>query len=121
MDIRRYLYYCRYTLWSQRFVLTINFKLHGEDFIALNGGSNFTFNESVSFVIPCKDQSEIDFYWKKLSTVPKSEQCRWLKDKFGLSWQVVPENIGELINSEKAMQTVMVMKKIDIATLKQAK
>lgn len=102
-------------------VLTINFELDKEEFIALNGGNYFKFNESISFVIQCKDQSEIDYYWEKLSAVPESEQCGWLKDKFGLSWQVIPENMDELIKSEKAMQSMLTMKKIDIATLKNAK
>jgi predicted 3-demethylubiquinone-9 3-methyltransferase (glyoxalase superfamily) len=102
-------------------ILTVNFLLYGQEFIGLNGGPNFTFNESISFVIPCKDQQEIDYFWEKLSAVPKSEQCGWLKDKFGLSWQVVPENLGDLIKTEKAMQAMLKMKKIIIDDLKHAK
>ena len=102
-------------------VLVVNFELDGNEFIGLNGGSNFKFNESISFVIKSKDQKEIDYFWEKLSAVPESEQCGWLKDKFGLSWQVVPENMGELINNEKAMQAMLQMKKIDISALKEAK
>ncbi|MCL4403880.1 VOC family protein [Patescibacteria group bacterium] len=101
-------------------VLTVSFELDGNKFMALNGGDRFKFNESVSFVITCKDQSEIDYFWSKLSAVPESEQCGWLKDKFGLSWQVVPENIGGLLKEEKAMQALLKMKKIDIAALESA-
>lgn len=101
-------------------VIVVTFELNGQEFMALNGGAMFKFNESVSFVINCKDQKEIDFYWGKLSAVPESEQCGWLKDKYGLSWQVVPENMGELVKSEKAMKVMMEMKKIDIAALQKA-
>lgn len=101
-------------------VLIVIFELNGQEFMALNGGPIFKFNESVSFIIKCKDQKEIDFYWKKLSAVPESEQCGWLKDKFGLSWQVIPENMGDLVKSEKAMKAMLEMKKIDIAALQKA-
>ena len=91
--------------------------------MALNGGSNFTFNESVSFVIPCKDQSEIDFFWEKLSAVPESEQCGWLKDKYGLSWQVVPTVLPKLMSdsnkAEKITKAFMQMKKLDIKKLEE--
>jgi predicted 3-demethylubiquinone-9 3-methyltransferase (glyoxalase superfamily) len=95
--------------------LTIQFALNGQEFVALNGGPNFTFNESVSFSIACKDQDEIDFYWSKLSKVPESEQCGWCKDQFGLSWQVVPNNIGELMDHPGAYAHMMQMKKLIIA------
>src|SRR5947209_2014282 len=77
-------------------ILTIEFELSGNRFVAINAGSEFKFNESISFSVPCKDQTEIDFYWKQLSNVKESEQCGWCKDKYGLSWQIVPENMEEL-------------------------
>jgi predicted 3-demethylubiquinone-9 3-methyltransferase (glyoxalase superfamily) len=95
-------------------VLTIEFELSGNQFIAINAGPEFKFNESISFSIPCKDQEEIDYYWGKLSSVPESEQCGWCKDKFGLSWQVVPENMGELMQRPDAFAHMMQMKKIVI-------
>lgn len=96
-------------------VLTIEFELMGNNYVAINAGSEFKFNESVSFSIPCKDQEEIDYYWSKLSAVPESEQCGWCKDKFGLSWQVVPENAEELLKRPGAFANMMQMKKIVIA------
>jgi predicted 3-demethylubiquinone-9 3-methyltransferase (glyoxalase superfamily) len=96
-------------------VLTIDFLLHGQHFTALNAGPEFTFSEAISFVIDCKDQEEIDYYWEKLSAVPESEQCGWLKDKYGLSWQVVPHNMGELMQRPDAFQHLMQMKKLAIA------
>lgn len=96
-------------------VLTVEFELSGNEFVAINAGSEFKFNESVSFSIPCKDQEEIDYYWEKLSAVPDSEQCGWCKDKYGLSWQVVPENMGELMKRPNAFAKMMEMKKLVIA------
>ena len=107
-------------------VLTVDFRLEGQDFTALNGGPQFKFNEAVSFVVTCETQEEIDHYWHKLSAVPEAEACGWLKDKFGVSWQVVPEGMNELLQGEdkakagRAMKAMLQMKKIDIATLKQA-
>jgi predicted 3-demethylubiquinone-9 3-methyltransferase (glyoxalase superfamily) len=102
-------------------VLTIAFELDGLPFTALNGGPNFTFNEAVSFVVHCANQQEIDRYWEKLTADGGSEvACGWLKDKFGLSWQVVPRNIGDLVRHPNAMQALMQMKKLDLATLEQA-
>jgi predicted 3-demethylubiquinone-9 3-methyltransferase (glyoxalase superfamily) len=95
-------------------VLTIEFELDGNPFTAINAGPEFKFNESVSFSIPCKDQEEIDYYWEKLSKVPESEQCGWCKDQFGLSWQVVPENIAELMKRPGAFGHLMEMKKLVI-------
>jgi predicted 3-demethylubiquinone-9 3-methyltransferase (glyoxalase superfamily) len=95
--------------------LTIEFELSGNSFVAINAGSEFKFNESVSFSIPCKDQEEIDYYWQKLSKVPESEQCGWCKDQYGLSWQVVPENVNELIKRPNAFANMMKMHKIVIA------
>lgn len=93
-------------------VLTIEFELMGNRFMAINAGPEFKFNESISFSIPCKDQTEIDYYWEKLSSVTESEQCGWCKDKYGLSWQVVPENIEELMKRPNAFSHLMEMKKI---------
>ena len=95
--------------------LTIEFDLSGNHFVAINAGPEFKFNEAVSFSIPCKDQAEIDYYWEKLSRVPESEQCGWCKDQFGLSWQVVPENMEELLKRPGAFEKMMKMKKLVIA------
>jgi predicted 3-demethylubiquinone-9 3-methyltransferase (glyoxalase superfamily) len=95
--------------------LAIDFELSGNRFTAINAGPEFKFNESVSFSIPCDDQKEIDYYWEKLSRVPESEQCGWCKDQYGLSWQVVPKNMGELMNRPDAFTHLMQMKKITIA------
>jgi predicted 3-demethylubiquinone-9 3-methyltransferase (glyoxalase superfamily) len=95
-------------------VLTIQFELCGQRFMAINAGPEFKFNESVSFAIACDDQAEIDYFWEKLSSVPESEQCGWCKDKFGLSWQVVPANMDELMQRPGAFQKLMPMKKIVI-------
>jgi predicted 3-demethylubiquinone-9 3-methyltransferase (glyoxalase superfamily) len=94
--------------------LTLDFELEGVRFTALNAGPEFKFNEAVSFVITCKDQAEIDYYWEKLSAVPESEQCGWCKDKYGVSWQVVPENMGELMKKPDAFPHLLEMKKIEI-------
>ncbi len=95
-------------------VLTIEFELNGLRFVAINAGPEFTFNEAVSFSIACDDQEEIDYYWEKLSNVPESEQCGWCKDKFGLSWQIVPSNMEELMQKPNAFKTLMQQKKIVI-------
>jgi predicted 3-demethylubiquinone-9 3-methyltransferase (glyoxalase superfamily) len=95
-------------------VLTVDFELSGDHFVAINADSTFKFNESVSFSIPCEDQKEIDYYWEKLSKVPESEQCGWCKDQYGLSWQVVPKNIEELLKRPGAFANFMQMKKIVI-------
>lgn len=101
-------------------VLTIEFELSGNRFIAINAGPEFKFNESVSFSIPCQDQEEIDYYWNKLSSVPEAEQCGWCKDKYGLSWQVIPQNIEQLIKQPGAYRKLMKMHKIVIDELKAA-
>ena len=109
-------------------VMMVSFELDGQPFTALNGGPEFKFNEAVSFMIPCGDQKELDYYWDKLSQGgdPKAQQCGWLKDKYGLSWQVVPAMLDDMLgdpNSEKsqrAMEAMLNMKKIDIATLERA-
>jgi len=108
--------------------MTVSFSLDGQEFTALNAGPRFKFTEAVSFVIPCKDQSEIDYYWSKLTANGGEESmCGWLKDKFGLSWQVIPANIGELLfdpdpeKSRRAVQAMLQMKKLDIAKLTAAR
>lgn len=102
-------------------VITISFELDGQAFVALNGGPNFKFTEAISFMIRCENQEEIDYYWSKLTADGGAEvQCGWLKDKFGLSWQVVPARIGELISTANGMQAMMKMKKLDIAELEKA-
>ena len=106
--------------------LTISYSLGGQQFVAINAGPEFKFNESVSFAVSCADQAEIDYFWEKLSAVPESEQCGWCKDKYGLSWQIVPENMDQLMrgpngsDNPKAFQAMMQMKKIDIAALQAA-
>ena len=109
-------------------VLTVEFELDGQTFTALNGGPVFTFNEAISLEIHCETQNEIDYYWEKLSAGgdPRAQQCGWLKDKFGLSWQVVPTALIEMIADEKSprsqrvFEAMLQMKKLDIAALKQA-
>jgi predicted 3-demethylubiquinone-9 3-methyltransferase (glyoxalase superfamily) len=96
-------------------VLTVEFELSGSPFTAINAGPEFKFNEAISFSVPCKDQEEIDYFWEKLSAVPESEQCGWCKDKYGLSWQVVPNNMEELMQRPKAYEHMMEMHKLVIA------
>lgn len=95
--------------------LTVDINLAGNNFTLINAGPEFKFSEAVSFSIVCKDQEEIDYYWEKLSSVPESEQCGWCKDRFGLSWQVVPENMEELMQKPGAFKTLMKQHKIVIA------
>jgi predicted 3-demethylubiquinone-9 3-methyltransferase (glyoxalase superfamily) len=101
-------------------VMTVPFELDGQTFTALNGGPMFKFSEAVSFVVRCDSQAEVDYYWSKLSAGGKESQCGWLKDKFGLSWQIVPAKLATLIKHPKAMQAMMKMKKLDIAELERA-
>lgn len=95
--------------------LAVDFELNGTRFTAINAGPEFPFSEAVSFAIQCADQKEIDYYWEALSHVPESEQCGWCKDKFGMSWQVVPVNIAELVRRPQAYARMMQMKKLVIA------
>lgn len=109
-------------------VLTVEFDLDGQPFTALNGGPIFEFNEAVSLVIDCETQDEVDYYWGRLTAGadPAAQQCGWLKDKYGVSWQVVPKAMSDLITDpdkgtrERVMTALMKMKKLDIATLKTA-
>ena len=105
--------------------MVVNFELNGQFFMGLNGGAKFKFNEAVSFVIPCKDQEEIDNYWYKLIADGGQESmCGWCKDKFGLSWQVVPTILGELMSNpekgQRVVQAFMKMRKFDIEALQNA-
>jgi predicted 3-demethylubiquinone-9 3-methyltransferase (glyoxalase superfamily) len=107
-------------------VLTVDFELDGQRFTAINGGAEFTFDEAVSFSINCADQKEVDYYWTKLSEGGEESQCGWLKDKYGLSWQVVPAELEKLIadpdegRAERAMKAMLSMQKLDIAALRAA-
>lgn len=107
-------------------VLTIDFELNGNSFVALNGGPQFTFTEAISFTVDAPTQQDIDYYWEKLTAGGGQESmCGWLKDKFGLSWQIVPPALPEMINkgnkrSDKVMEAMMKMRKLDIATLQAA-
>lgn len=96
-------------------VLTVEFEILGMRLVAINAGPEFSFSEAVSFQVNCKDQDEIDYYWERLSGVPEAEQCGWCKDRFGLSWQIVPENMGELVQRPDAYKTMMRQHKIVIA------
>jgi predicted 3-demethylubiquinone-9 3-methyltransferase (glyoxalase superfamily) len=105
-------------------VIVVPFEIQGQEFTALNGGPRFKFNESVSFVVHCEDQKEVDYYWEKLTSGGGQESmCGWLKDKYGLSWQVVPDVLPKLLRGPKAgkvMQAFMQMRKFDIAALERA-
>ncbi len=107
-------------------VMTVSFQLDGQEFIALNGGPHFKFNEAISFVVNCETQEEIDELWEKLSEGEKEIECGWLKDKYGVSWQIVPTVLGKLLGdpdpekSQRVMKAMLQMKKLDIKGLKQA-
>jgi predicted 3-demethylubiquinone-9 3-methyltransferase (glyoxalase superfamily) len=107
-------------------VLTAIFELDGQRFMALDGGPVFTFNEAVSFYVECEDQAEVDYFWERLSAVPEAEQCGWVKDRFGLSWQIIPRQLGELLGSPDrrralaATNAMLRMKKIVVADLQKA-
>jgi predicted 3-demethylubiquinone-9 3-methyltransferase (glyoxalase superfamily) len=101
-------------------ILTVAFELDGQKFTALNGGPMFKFTEAISFVVRCDSQQEVDEYWSRLSAGGSEIQCGWLKDKFGLSWQIVPARLPDLIKHPKAMQAMLGMKKLIIADLERA-
>ena len=107
-------------------VMSATFELNGQEFMALNGGPVFTFTPAISFFVNCETQEEVDELWEKLSADGEEGQCGWLKDKYGLSWQIVPSSLGEYLNgndaekSHKAMEAMLQMKKLDIHKLKQA-
>ena len=105
---------------------TVSFELDGQEFMGLNAGPMFKFNEAVSMYVNCEDQTEVDYFWSKLSADPESEQCGWCKDQFGLSWQIIPKQLGELLGdpdpekSGRVMQAMLEMKKIIVADLQKA-
>jgi len=107
-------------------VMTATFQLGGQEFMALNGGPEFKFTEAISFSVNCETQAEVDELWEKLSAGGEEGQCGWLKDKFGLSWQIIPAGLGDLLGgpdaagAQRAMQAMLQMRKIDLAKLKQA-
>ena len=107
-------------------VMTVGFELDGQKFVALNGGPNYTFNEAISFQVSCKDQEEVDGYWGKLTEGGEEGPCGWLKDRFGVSWQIVPTALPELLSnpdpeiSQRVMEAMLQMKKIDIDELERA-
>jgi predicted 3-demethylubiquinone-9 3-methyltransferase (glyoxalase superfamily) len=106
-------------------VMSVTFQIEGQEYIALNGGPVFTFSPAVSFFVKCATQAEVDELWAKFTADGEEGQCGWLKDKFGLSWQIVPADLGEVLNgpdpvkSQKAMQAMLQMKKLDIEKLRQ--
>lgn len=107
-------------------VMTVSFELEGQQFIALNGGPEFNFTPAISFVVNCETQPEIDYFWEKLSEGGKEIECGWLEDKYGISWQIVPEVLGELMKNKdskklgRVMEALMKMKKLDIEALEEA-
>jgi predicted 3-demethylubiquinone-9 3-methyltransferase (glyoxalase superfamily) len=104
--------------------LVVTYEINGSKFMALNGGNQFKFNDSISFVISCENQQEIDYYWEKLTDGGEESMCGWLKDRFGVSWQVVPRNIGELltdpIRADRIMKAFLQMRKLDIDIINKA-
>ena len=107
-------------------VMSVTFQLEGQEFMALNGGPHFSFTPAISLFVDCKTQGEVDELWEKLSAGGKKERCGWLKDKYGLSWQIIPSALGEMMHDEdpakskRVMQAMLQMEKIDIAGLKKA-
>jgi predicted 3-demethylubiquinone-9 3-methyltransferase (glyoxalase superfamily) len=107
-------------------VMTVEFELDGQRFVGINGGPQFKFDEAVSFQVTCEDQDEVDYYWERLSEGGEEGPCGWLKDRFGLSWQVVPDGMAELFNdpdperANRAMKAILAMKKIDVEALRSA-
>jgi predicted 3-demethylubiquinone-9 3-methyltransferase (glyoxalase superfamily) len=107
-------------------VMTVEFEIEGQNFTALNGGPHFNFNEAISFQIPCETQEEIDHYWERLSAGGRIQQCGWLQDRFGVSWQIIPTTLPDMIGDSdkakaaRAMRAMLGMKKFDIAELRVA-
>ena len=105
---------------------TVSFELDGVEYMALNGGPMFKFTEAFSMYVNCEDQDEVDYFWSKLSAIPEAESCGWCKDKWGLSWQIVPKQLGDYIGgpdpvkAERGMQAMLQMRKLVIADLKKA-
>ena len=125
-EIRNVSYYTEAGPGPAGSVLTVDFVLDGNEFTAINGGPEFSFDEAISLLINCKDQAEVDYYWDKLVEGGEPSQCGWLKDRYGLSWQVVPEGMEELFagpdtaRAARAMQAMLGMQKLDIAALQAA-
>jgi predicted 3-demethylubiquinone-9 3-methyltransferase (glyoxalase superfamily) len=111
---------------TQGSVMTVAFELDGEKFVALNGGPNYAFSPAVSFVVDCETQQEVDHYWERLSEGGEKVRCGWLKDKYGLSWQIVPAALSDMMRdpdrrkSERVMKALLPMKKLDLAALRRA-
>jgi predicted 3-demethylubiquinone-9 3-methyltransferase (glyoxalase superfamily) len=111
---------------SQGSVMTVAFELDGQPFVALNGGPVFTFSPAISFIVDCQTQQEVDHLWEKLSAGGEQQQCGWLRDKYGVTWQIVPSVLGELMSdpdpakAQRVMQAMLQMHKLDIAALQQA-
>jgi predicted 3-demethylubiquinone-9 3-methyltransferase (glyoxalase superfamily) len=107
-------------------VMTVEFELDGQRFVGINGGPEFTFDEAVSFQVDCEDQAEVDYFWERLTDGGEESQCGWLKDRFGLSWQVVPKGMAELFEdpdperAARAMKAMLGMRKLDVAALQRA-
>jgi predicted 3-demethylubiquinone-9 3-methyltransferase (glyoxalase superfamily) len=107
-------------------VLTASFEIEGQEFVALNGGPAYSFTPAISFFVNCKTQAEVDYFWEKLGEGGRYDQCGWLSDKFGVSWQIVPEGLLELLHSQdeeksnRAMKCMLQMKKLDIAEIRRA-
>ena len=107
-------------------VMTVEFELDGQRFVGINGGSQFSFDEAVSFAISCETQEEVDYYWERLTEGGTESQCGWLKDRFGLSWQVIPQGMGEVLSgpdpeaAKRAMEAMLTMSKLDINELRRA-
>lgn len=107
-------------------VMTVAFQIEGQDFVALNGGPIFKFNEAISFMVSCESQDEVDELWSKLSAHPESEQCGWLKDKFGVSWQIIPKGLDDMLSNpdpeklQRVMKALLQMKKLNIEELRAA-
>jgi predicted 3-demethylubiquinone-9 3-methyltransferase (glyoxalase superfamily) len=104
-------------------VITAIFELEGMRFLALDGGPYFKFTGAISFMIECENQEEVDYFWEKMSAVPKFEQCGWIQDKFGMTWQIVPKRLGELLETDKSnkvLNAMLQMKKLDIKALEEA-
>jgi predicted 3-demethylubiquinone-9 3-methyltransferase (glyoxalase superfamily) len=122
-EIKHILYYGEAAPRPAGTVLTVEFVLDGQDFTVINGGPEFTFNEAISLSIDCADQAEVDYYWTRLTDGGEEGPCGWLKDRYGLSWQVVPRELIELIKdpdearAQRAMAAMMQMRKIDVAAL----
>ena len=108
-------------------IMSMSFELEGQEFMALNGGPAFRFNEAISFMVKCRTQTEVDFYWEKLSAGGEEQPCGWLKDRFGVSWQIIPDALTQALSdpdpekAQRSVQAMLQMKKIDIAAIERAR